>query len=150
MTSVMAQNRGAGEIKRVKEAFRIGMYVELAYGAATGILLLFLANPIMRLFTHDEATIFLGEQYLHLIAFMYIVPAVTNGVQGYFRGMGDLTITLWSSLINMGVRVVVCFLLVFGGKMGIIALPWAYLAGWIAMMLYELPFLLRRFRLVEK
>jgi Na+-driven multidrug efflux pump len=64
--------------------------------------------------------------------------------------MGDLTITLWSSLINMGVRVVVCFLLVFGGKMGIIALPWAYLAGWIAMMLYELPFLLRRFRLVEK
>ncbi|MBD5457803.1 MAG: MATE family efflux transporter [Lachnospiraceae bacterium] len=147
MTSVMAQNRGAGETKRVKEAFRIGMYVELVYGTATGILLLFLANPLMRLFTHDEATILLGEQYLHLIAFMYIVPAVTNGVQGYFRGMGDLTITLWSSLINMGVRVVACLLFVFVGKMGIISLPWAYLAGWIAMMLYELPFLLYRFRL---
>ncbi|MDE5932836.1 MAG: MATE family efflux transporter [Lachnospiraceae bacterium] len=150
MTSVMAQNRGAGETKRVKDAFRIGMCVELVYGAAAGILLLCLANPIMRLFTQDEATVLLGEQYLHLIAFMYIVPAVTNGVQGYFRGMGDLTITLWSSLINMGVRVVVCLLLVFGGKMGIIALPWAYLAGWAAMMLYELPFLLHRFRLAEK
>lgn len=150
MTSVMAQNRGAGETKRVKEAFRIGMYVELVYGAATGILLLFLANPLMQLFTHDEATVLLGEQYLHLIAFMYIVPAVTNGVQGYFRGMGDLTITLWSSLINMGVRVIACLLFVFVGKMGIIALPWAYLAGWIAMMLYELPFLLYKFRLGEK
>lgn len=150
MTSAMAQNRGAGETKRVKDAFRIGMYVELVYGAAAGILLLFLANPIMRLFTQDEATVLLGEQYLHLIAFMYIVPAVTNGVQGYFRGMGDLTVTLWSSLINMGVRVVVCLLLVFVGKMGIIALPWAYLAGWAAMMLYEMPFLLYKFRSAEK
>lgn len=150
MTSAMAQNRGAGETKRVKDAFRIGMHVELVYGAAVGILLLFLANPIMRLFTQDETTVLLGEQYLHLIAFMYIVPAVTNGVQGYFRGMGDLTVTLWSSLINMGVRVVVCLLLVFVGKMGIIALPWAYLAGWTAMMLYEMPFLLHKFRSAEK
>lgn len=123
------------------------MYVELVYGSITGILLLFLANPLMRLFTHDEMTIMTGEQYLHLIAFMYIVPAVTNGVQGYFRGMGDLKITLWSSLINMGVRVIVCLLLVFVGKMGIIALPWAYLAGWIAMMLYELPFLVHGLRI---
>ena len=144
MTSVMAQNRGAGETKRVRTAFRAGMFIELAYGAVMGILLLLFANPLMHLFTHDEATIVLGEQYLHLIAFMYIVPAVTNGVQGYFRGMGDLKITLWSSLINMGVRVAACILLVFVCKMGIIALPWAYLIGWAAMILYELPFLVRR------
>lgn len=144
MTSVMAQNRGAGETKRVRTAFRVGMCIELAYGAFMGILLLLFANPLMQLFTHDEATIVLGEQYLHLIAFMYIVPAVTNGVQGYFRGMGDLKITLWSSLINMGVRVIACILLVFVCRMGIIALPWAYLIGWAAMILYELPFLLRR------
>lgn len=147
MTSVMAQNRGAGETKRVQAAFRVGMYVELAYGGIAGILLLLLANPLMRLFTRDEMTILTGEQYLHLIAFMYLIPAVTNGVQGYFRGMGDLKITLWSSLINMGVRVAVCLLLVFGCKMGITALPWAYLAGWLAMMLYELPYLWRRLRL---
>ena len=144
MTSVMAQNRGAGKMQRVSAAFRVGMYVEVVYGIAAGILLLFLANPIMGLFTRDEATILLGEQYLHLIAFMYIVPAVTNGVQGYFRGMGDLQITLWSSLINMEVRVAACILLVFYYKMGIDALPWAYLIGWAAMMLYEIPFLLRR------
>ena len=144
MTSVMAQNRGAGETNRVRTAFRVGMCIELVYGAVMGILLLLFANPLMHLFTHDEATIVLGEQYLHMIAFMYIVPAVTNGIQGYFRGMGDLKITLWSSLINMGVRVIACILLVFVCKMGIIALPWAYLIGWAAMILYELPFLVRR------
>ncbi len=141
MTSVMAQNRGAGETKRVRAAFRVGMYIELIYGAVLGIFLLLSANPVMHLFTHDEATVVMGEQYLHLIAWMYIVPAVTNGIQGYFRGMGDLRITLWSSLMNMGVRVVACVLLVFVCEMGLTALPWAYLTGWAAMMLYELPFL---------
>lgn len=141
MTSVMAQNRGAGEMKRVRVSFRVGMYIELVYGAVLGIFLLFFANPVMHLFTHDEATVVMGEQYLHLIALMYIVPAVTNGIQGYFRGMGDLKITLWSSMINMGARVAACALLVFVCRMGITALPWAYLIGWAAMMLYELPFL---------
>lgn len=142
MTSVMAQNRGAGKMERVKQSFRAGMGVELLYGAGIGIFLLLFANPVMQLFTKDGATIALGEQYLRLIAFMYIVPAVTNGVQGYFRGMGDLQITLWSSLINMGVRVAACVLLVFYFKMGITALPWSNLIGWAAMMLYELPFLI--------
>lgn len=138
MTSVMAQNRGAGETKRVSAAFRVGMYIELVYGAVMGILLLLFANPVMKLFTHDADTIILGERYLHLIALMYIVPAVTNGIQGYFRGMGDLKVTLWSSLMNMGARVLSCMLLVFVCKMGITALPWSYLTGWTAMILYEL------------
>lgn len=138
MTSVMAQNRGAGETKRVSAAFRVGMYIELVYGAVMGILLLLFANPVMKLFTHDADTIILGERYLHLIALMYIVPAVTNGIQGYFRGMGDLKVTLWSSLMNMGARVLSCMLLVFICKMGITALPWSYLTGWTAMILYEL------------
>ena len=58
--------------------------------------------------------------------------------------MGDLKITLWSSLINMGVRVLACVLLVYGANMGMSALPWAYLAGWGAMLLYELPFLVQK------
>lgn len=144
MTGVMAQNRGAGERERVREAFRVGMYVEIVYGAVLGALLFSFANPVMKLFTYDEATIRMGEEYLRLIALMYIVPGITNGVQGYFRGMGDLKITLWSSLINMGIRVLVCFLLVSAAGMGMLALPWAYLAGWGAMLLYELPFLARR------
>lgn len=143
MTSVMAQNRGAGEYTRVRVTFRVGMLIELIYGAALGIFLLVFANPVMRLFTQDEATILLGEQYLQLIAWMYVVPAVTNGIQGYFRGMGDLKITLWSSLVNMGARVLACILLVFVCKMGMIALPWSYFIGWVAMMLYEFPFLMR-------
>ncbi len=141
MTSVMAQNRGAGENERVRKAFYIGIVVEVLYGLAAGVVLLLLASRLMRLFTTDEETIGEGVRYLRLIAFMYIIPALTNGVQGYFRGMGDLKITLWSSIINFAVRFVSCVPLVFVFDMGIMALPWAYLCGWTAMMIYEFPFL---------
>lgn len=143
MTSVMAQNRGAGEKERVRKAFYVGMVVEIIYGLVAGVVLILLAVPLMKLFTTDVETISEGVRYLHLIAFMYIVPALTNGVQGYFRGMGDLKITLWSSIINFAVRFLSCLPMVFVYHMGIIALPWAYLCGWLAMMLYEFPYLFR-------
>ena len=143
MTSVMAQNRGAGEMKRVDKAFRAGMTIELIYGAIIGILLFVFAKPILGLFTNGDETIELGLRYIRLIAFMYVIPALTNAIQGYFRGMGDLKVTLWSSIANMGARVISCIPLVFVFKMGIEALPWSYLIGWIAMMAYEMPYFMR-------
>lgn len=145
MTSVMAQNRGSGKMDRVTKTFRIGMGMELVYGGLAGVILLGFSRPILMLFTEDEETIGMGMAYLHLIAFMYVLPAFTNGIQGYFRGVGDMKITLWSSMINFFVRVVCCAGLVFWGGMGINALPWAYLCGWVAMLFYELPYLIRRF-----
>lgn len=143
MMSVMAQNRGAGKQDRIREAFRLGMCIELVYGVIIGVVMSLFAQPIMWLFTKDEAVITLGADYLCLIAWMYIMPAFTNGVQGYFRGIGDLKITLVSSIVNMAVRVISCIPLVFVWNMGLGALPWSYCAGWVAMMIYELPYLIR-------
>ncbi len=146
MMSVMAQNRGAGKNERVKESFRVGVMLELGYGFAIGVVLYIFARPIMELFSESLEVINLGEGYLKLIAFMYVIPALTNAIQGYFRGMGDLKVTLWSSIVNMGVRVLASIPLVFWLGKGVEALPWSYLAGWIAMILFEVPFLVRRRR----
>jgi putative MATE family efflux protein len=142
MTNVMAQNMGAGEKKRVRDTFRIGLGLDLVYAVVTGILLFAFCRPAMGLFTGEEEVIGLGVVYLRLIALMYILPAVTNCVQGYFRGVGDLRITLVSTLLNMGSRVAVCFFLVARTSLGIASVPWACLAGWVAMTVYEAPFLI--------
>ena len=163
MTAYMAQNRGAGEDRRVREGFLKGMILELIYGLIVFAVCPLCAVPLMKLFigngdaaeavgtagiTNDAAitgsaasVIAHGVSYLKLIAPMYLLPAVTNGVQGYFRGMGRLKITLAASFTNMGVRVAAAMVLVFGFGFGIEALPWSYFAGWIAMMIVELPLL---------
>ena len=150
MTSVMAQNVGAGNAPRVKRTYRAGMYSELVYGVVIGAVVFFAAGPLTRLFTSDPEVIAEGQRYMRLIAVMYPVPAFTNGLQGYFRGTGDLKVTLYSSLINMGVRVASEIPMVFVWHWGFISIPWSYLFGWIAMSIFELPFLIRRLRRMGK
>ena len=143
MTALMAQNKGAGKNDRMREGFRCGMILELVYGAAVMLICLGFARPLMSLFVKDEEVIGHGVVYLHLIAVMYILPAVTNALQGFFRGIGDLKVTLMSSFTNMTVRVIAAAPMVLLWNFGIEALPYSYLAGWIAMLLVETPLMLR-------
>ena len=103
MTALMAQNKGAGKKDRMREGFRCGLVLETIYGIAVFIVCFVFAKHLMMLFVKDEEVISHGVTYLHLISVMYILPAFTNGIQGFFRGIGDLKITLISSFINMGV-----------------------------------------------
>ena len=146
MTALMAQNKGAGKIDRMKEGFRCGIILETIYGILIFIICFALARPLMMMFVKDEEVIGHGVTYLHLISVMYLLPALTNGIQGFFRGIGDLKITLISSFINMALRVLAAAPLVFIWKMGIEALPYSYLAGWIGMLVAETPLLLKTYK----
>lgn len=146
MTALMAQNKGAGKTDRMKEGFRCGVVLELIYGIAVMLICLVFARPLMTLFVKDEEVIGHGVIYLHLIAVMYILPALTNAIQGFFRGIGDLKVTLMSSFTNMGVRVVAAAPMILLWNFGIEALPYSYLAGWIAMLLVETPLLVKIYR----
>ncbi|MBQ1310228.1 MAG: MATE family efflux transporter [Blautia sp.] len=146
MSSVMAQNVGAGKPDRVRKIFRDGLILELSFGILVGIFFFLFAEPLMRLFTSDPEVITEGIHYLRLIAFMYPLPALTNGIQGYFRGIGDLKVTLYSSMVNMGVRVLFCYFLIFRRGFGFEAIPWSYAVGWAAMLLIEAPYLIYTLR----
>ena len=146
MTAMMAQNKGAGRDDRVIKGFKAGIILEIIYGIFIFFVCFVFARPLMKLFTSDTEVIRHGVIYLKLISIMYILPAITNGIQGYFRGIGDLKITLLSSFINMGVRVLAAIPLVFALGMGIEALPFSYLAGWIGMLIAEVPLLVKNYR----
>ena len=146
MTALMAQNKGAGKNDRMREGFRCGMILEIVYGVVVMLICLVFARPLMALFVKDEEVIGHGVVYLHLIAVMYILPAITNAIQGFFRGIGDLKVTLMSSFTNMTVRVIAAAPMILLWNFGIEALPYSYLAGWIAMLLVETPLMLRIYR----
>lgn len=146
MTAFMAQNKGAGKNDRMREGFRCGMILEIVYGAAVMVICQVFAGELMALFVKDEEVIGHGVIYLHLIAVMYILPAVTNAIQGFFRGIGDLKVTLMSSFTNMAVRVIAAAPMILLWNFGIEALPYSYLAGWVAMLLVETPLMIRIYR----
>lgn len=141
MTSFLAQNYGAGKKERVWKGFLAGMAIEVAYGILIGLVCFLGSDLIMNLFVNEKQAADLGRSYLHLISVIYLLPAISNGIQGYFRGIGDLKVTLWSSIMNMGMRVLSAIPLVYSLHLGIRALPAAYFCGWIAMIAFEAPLL---------
>jgi Na+-driven multidrug efflux pump len=143
MMTFVAQNRGAKNNKRVKDGFTIGLRVEFCYWILICIVILSLKEPIMKLFVSSKNTdmISIGVQYLGLMAFFYLLPAFTNGVQGFFRGVGNMKITLISTIIQISFRVIFVYILV--PKIGMKGVAYASLIGWIFMLAYEVPYYFR-------
>lgn len=145
MTTFIAQNRGAGHKERIRKGFLMGILIEMAYSVILLAVIFGLAPQIMGLFSRESDTgvIEMGTKYLRVIAFMYVLPGLTNGIQGFFRGIGDMKITLYSTFMNMLGRVVALFVLLYVVKSGFAGLAWANMAGWIVMLLFEVPLLVR-------
>lgn len=143
ITTFVAQNRGALKTERMKRGFHNGMVLELVYWLVLFFWVYLGARNVMSGFVPNKTSdmILIGENYLKKMAFFYILPALTNGIQGYFRGLGKLNITLMATIVQMIVRVILSF--IFAPIMGITGIAYACLGGWIAMLLYEVPVYLK-------
>ena len=147
ITTYVAQNKGAGQDKRISRGYAVGMGMEFGYWILIGLTVILFRIPIMSLFVTGEnvsAIITIGADYLLLMAFFYSLPAMTNGVQGFFRGVGRLKITLLGTCIQAGLRTIFTFVLAPG--MGINGIVYASVIGWLLMLLVEIPLSFKELR----
>ena len=81
---------------------------------------------------------------MNVVSVFYILNFIGNAGVGFFRGIGDLKVTLMSSFTNMAVRVIAAAPMILLWNFGIEALPYSYLAGfatgigWISVVLYQI------------
>lgn len=138
MMTCTAQNRGAGDRKRVKETLWKGILIGLIYYPIICTLILLFRHPLIQLFaptSGGEEMVRLGVSYLSIKAFTIIFPCVTNAMQGFMRGMGNMTITLISTILQISIRTLFVYILV--PKIGITGEAYACAIGWTAMILFE-------------
>ena len=147
-TTFMAQNRGAGKNRRMKQGFYCTILLETIYTAAVLALVFGFSRQIMELFVGNdsEEVVTLGISYLELIAFMYVMPAATNIIQGFFRGLGDLKVTLISTILNMSARFFSAWIMIHIMHGGFDRLAWANFFGWIAMLAFQIPMITHRWK----
>ena len=147
-TTFMAQNRGAGKNRRMKQGFCCTILLETIYTAVVLALVFGFSRQIMELFVGNdsEEVVTLGISYLELIAFMYVMPAATNIIQGFFRGLGDLKVTLISTILNMSARFFSAWIMIHIMHGGFDRLAWANFFGWIAMLAFQIPMITHRWK----
>lgn len=139
ITTFVAQNSGAGKEERIRAGFRMGMFLEFCYWVLICGTVLALRGPFMRLFVGDAADIVaIGSSYLGLMAFFYLFPGFTNGMQGYFRGRKHMKMTLLGTFIQTSLRVV--FVYVLTPRLGISGVAFACAIGWAMMLAVEVPY----------
>jgi len=136
MMTCVAQNRGAGNKARILETLRKGMMLEGAYGVFILLAVQLIKRPVMHLFAAQDSVemVQMGVDYLTWMAFFYILPGLTNGIQGFFRGMGEMKTTLVGTFIQISIRTLVVWLLV--PRIGLTGAAWACAIGWSFMLLY--------------
>jgi len=137
MTSLIAQNMGAGEKKRIEQGFQKGMLLETCSGLLVCAVILLLRGRLMSLFSADPEIIRAGRDYFQIIGFCYFLPCLSNGIQGYFRGIGAMKTSLFASLTQISFRVLATLLL--APRIGISGVALACIIGWSAMLLWTIP-----------
>lgn len=145
LTTFISQNRGAGKDERIFKGFKSALTMSLLYCVATAILIFVFSGSIMKIFIESSEieAIFLGRTYLKTIAFFYILTALCNTLQGFFRGFGRMDVTLIATFIQIPIRVVLSYMLT--KYMGISGVAVGMGIGWIFMASYE-GYLYMRYR----
>ena len=147
ISTFIAQNRGAGKPERIRPGFRVGLRMEAGYWVLIGCTVALLRRPVVSLFVAGDGAaeiIALGAQYLAWMSAFYLLPAMTNGFQGFYRGMGRMLMTILGTLTQISIRAAVTALL--APSAGITGVAFACAAGWSCMLLIEVPWYFRTCR----
>ena len=143
ISTYIAQNRGARKPERIRPGFRQGMTLEFGYWIFIGATVFLLRAPIVSLFvTGDGASevVALGQEYLGWMALFYLFPAMTNGMQGFYRGMGKMYTTVIGTFLQAATRAACAAVL--APKFGIVGIAFSCAIGWSLMLLFEVPYYL--------
>jgi putative MATE family efflux protein len=151
IATLIAQNRGASRPERIRKGFFLGIGMEILYGVFIGTLFFFSGRQLIALFVKGSGTeevIREGMAYLSVMVFLYVMPGLTNGFQGYCRGVGRIPVTIFCTFIQISLRTVGTYLL--ASSTGIRGIAFATGIGWLAMLAFEVPYVLHHMKHLEE
>ena len=88
VSALGAQNIGAGKPERAKKTLLYAILLAAGFGVVVATIVQFIAEPIVGLFTPDEAAIVAGGQYLRGYIFDCIFAGLHFSFSGYFCACG--------------------------------------------------------------
>ena len=101
VSSLVAQNLGAGKNERVQESVYWSSLITLIITLLISLAAFFIPQLLLFPFTTDPGVIAAGSRYLHYLSFAYIPMALMFTLGGVLRGAGDTFIAMLFTLISL-------------------------------------------------
>lgn len=131
LATYAGQNYGAGDMKRVKEGLKNGMFLASIFTAVVMVVYLTMAEGIIGLFVKEQEVIDLGARALRLTSLFYIFLALIYMCRGILNGVGDALFALINGVVEVIVRVSTPFLLVLIPGVGLWSIWWTTGITWM-------------------
>lgn len=131
-STFIAQNYGAGKQERIRGGIRSAVFCALAFCAVVSLIVCLFARPLMLIFVKPEETqiIAIGMQYLRIEGACYAGIGCLFLLYGLFRGIGRPAVSIILTVVSLGTRVVLAYLLAPIPAFGLPAIWWAIPIGW--------------------
>ena len=131
-STFVAQNTGAGQPERVKRGLRAAAVTSLVFSLAASALVCLFAAPLMTIFVSPGETeiIAIGVEYLRIEGACYCGIGFLFLFYGLFRGIGRPGVSVALTVISLGTRVALAYLLSPIPAIGLRGIWWAVPIGW--------------------
>ncbi len=100
-TALTGQNLGARKPERVKEIFKWALLVGTSISGLVAVFALTFPRLILSMFTHNEAVLAIGVQYLRVVAPCYFLFALIFVSMGVVNGAGQTIVPMIFTLISL-------------------------------------------------
>ena len=129
----ISQNHGAGKIDRVKEGTKTSIKMILGYCLVVSILIVLFSKQFIMIFIGGQydSIINIGIGYLRIEGILYAGIGILFLLYGYFRGIQRPEISLLLTVISLGLRVILAYILSGISSIGILGIWAAIPIGWI-------------------
>jgi len=128
----VAQNKGAAKKERIRTGIRAAIKINTIYGIIISAILLIFARPLLTIFikSSEVEIIKIGIQYLYIVGVFYCLIGYLFLFYGLFRGMGRPEISIVLTILSLGTRVALAYILSPIPSIGLVGIWWSIPIGW--------------------
>lgn len=101
VSSITAQNMGAGKPERARESLRFGLMITVGWGLICCLYCQFWPQTLVGLFSNDGAVVLAGSDYLRAYSFDCVFAAVHFCFSGYFCGDQKSGISFLHNIVSI-------------------------------------------------
>ena len=131
-STFIAQNYGAQKEERIRQGLKGAVMTAVAFCIVISAAVCLFAGPLMELFVESGETEIIQEgiRYLHLEGVFYCGIGCLFLLYGLYRALGKPGMSVVLTVISLGVRVVLAYLLSAVPAFGVAGIWWAIPIGW--------------------
>lgn len=132
-STFVAQNYGAGEYERIRKAIRSAVKTALIFCLCISAFVCIFAKPLMLIFIRPEEKEILevGIQYLRIEGSFYYGIGCLFLFYGFYRAVKKPGMSVILTVISLGTRVVLAYILAAIPQIGVAGIWWAIPIGWV-------------------